>query len=133
MFSIIQTITRSALFPDCADNNKAEENYATIRFNESLNRWEKSALPEEDRCHAAAVIRDCLAGKKTELNLSNLRLCSLPDGLADIIRGIVTFADISYNNIENPALLKDFLSLKDSAELIYHNNPACCFAGNIMN
>ncbi|GIZ27007.1 hypothetical protein TUM12151_06050 [Morganella morganii] len=130
MFSAIQSITRSVLFPGCTGNNKKDESYTATHFSKLLSDWERSALPGEERCHAAAVIRDCLAGKKTELNLSGLNLCSLPDGLADVIKNTVTSIDISDNNIRSPALLTEFLSLKDSAELIYHNNPACCFAGN---
>lgn len=129
MFSAIQTVARSVLFPCCTKNNKKQENHEITTFYESLNQWEKSPLPGEDRRCAAAVIRDCLAGKKAELNLSNLNLSSLPEGLAKMVKGIVTSVDISGNNIKKTALLSDFLTLKDSAGLIYHNNPASCFAG----
>lgn len=64
MFSAIQSITRSVLFPGCTGNNKKEESYTATHFSKSLSDWERSALPGEERCRAAAVIRDCLAGKK---------------------------------------------------------------------
>lgn len=58
--------------------------------------WARAASHGERRAVAVSRLKECLASRDTDLSLSDLGLCTLPDYLPDMLARL----DVSYNNLK---------------------------------
>ncbi|EIQ55225.1 T3SS effector E3 ubiquitin-protein ligase IpaH9.8 [Shigella dysenteriae] len=74
------------------------------------DKWEKQALPGEERDEAVSRLKECLINNSDELRLDRLNLSSLPDNLP----AQITLLNVSYNQLTNlpelPVTLKKLYS-----------------------
>ncbi|SUJ41849.1 invasion plasmid antigen [Shigella flexneri] len=101
-------INNNFLLPQNSFYNTISGTYAD--YFSAWDKWEKQALPGEERDEAVSRLKECLINNSDELRLDRLNLSSLPDNLP----AQITLLNVSYNQLTNlpelPVTLKKLYS-----------------------